>query len=471
MKPDGTGSVTECQFGLSVPGGRIWRACAVERITGAPLLVMATTIIGSKIVRGVGNGGKMIFGMRHAKKVRLGIRAQLLASQTLGQIMPIAAIPFLTRLLDPEEMGHYQIGLSIALVALPFAIFQADVFLPVARDAGEVRALVRRAWLTTLIVGSIAICVAALLPSGGGTESAITTCLLLAVMSLTSLTNALLIRKNDMAKLVHRNMLGGALVAITQTMFAMLHPTAISLGMGMLLGRALCQVLLRSAGSYVRHPNNVEVPKSFWRAFSGAGANALGTFASQMPMLLVAPVYGAAAAGYLGLGQRVVGAPTGLIGQGVNQIIVADASAIIRNGKTELWAGLRRQVVLLLTLSLAAAIAIAIIIPPLTPWIFGASWVPAGKYIQILALPMCLQLVAIPMVPLMAMLGMQRTMLTLQILRIIGIVGCILVGSRFLLGMPLTVTLISAVWTIAYFAAIGLAIAGIRKYDAQERRA
>jgi O-antigen/teichoic acid export membrane protein len=284
-------------------------------------------------------------------------------------------------------------------------------------------------------------------------------------------TNAVLIRKNDMLKLVHRNMLGGALVAIFQTIFAVLHPTAISLGMGMLIGRELCQALSRSAMSYSPHPNSAEVPKDFWRALGGSGANALGTFASQMPMLLVAPVYGAAAAGYLGLGQRVVGAPTGLIGQGVNQIIVADASAIIRNGEAKLWAGLRRQVVLLIIVSLAAAMAIGVIIPPLTPWIFGAPWAPAGKYIQILALPMCLQLVAVPMVPLMAMLGMQRTMLALQIFRILCIVGCIFAAAKLALGMSLTVTLISIVWTMAYFATIGSAIAGIKKYDRQERRA
>jgi O-antigen/teichoic acid export membrane protein len=414
---------------------------------------------------------KVILRLRRVIEIRFGIRAQLMVSQALGQIIPIAAIPFLTRLLNPKEMGHYQIALSIALVALPFAVLQADVFVPVAHDEDEVRTLVRRAFLTTLIVGSIATSVAALLPSGGGLEAAVTTFLLLAVLSLTSVTNAVLIRKNDMSKLVQRNILGGALVAIIQTTFAMLYPSAISLGMGMLMGRALCQALLRSARSCAPHSNSADVPKDVWRVLSGAGANALGTFASQMPMLLVAPVYGAAAAGYLGLGQRVVGAPTGLIGQGVNQIIVADASAIIRSGEAKLWAGLRRQVVILISLSLAAAMAIAIIIPPLTPWIFGAPWAPAGRYMQILALPMCLQLVAIPMAPLMVMLGMQRAMLATQICRILCIVGCILAAAQFALGMPMTVTLISVVWSLAYVATIGLAIAGMRKYDRRKREA
>jgi O-antigen/teichoic acid export membrane protein len=413
---------------------------------------------------------EMMFRMRSQRKMRLGIRTQLLASQTVGQIIPIAAIPFLTRLLVPEEMGHYQIALSIALVALPFAIFQADVFVPVALDAKEVRTLLRRASLTTLIVSAIATSIAALLPSGGGLESAVTTFLLVTVLALTALTNAVLIRKNDMPKLVHRNMLGGALVAITQTAFAAVHPTAISLGAGMLAGRALCQTLLRSKATYAPHPNGADVPKDFWTALSGAGANALGTFASQMPMLLVAPVYGAAAAGYLGLGQRVVGAPTGLIGQGVNQIIVTDASAIIRSGKAKLWTGLRRPVTLLVCLALTAALAIAVIVPPITPWVFGAAWAPAGKYMQILSLPMCLQLVAVPLVPLMAMLGMQRIMLTLQIFRIMGIVGCILAARKFSLGLPLTVALISIIWTIAYVATTGLTITHMQKFDAKQQR-
>lgn len=413
---------------------------------------------------------KFISGLRRGQVMRLGIRAQVLVSQALGQIIPIAAIPFLTRLLNPQQMGHYQIALSIALVALPFAVFQADIFVPIAHDVDEVRALVRRALLTTLIVGSIATSVAALLPNGGGLEAAVTTAVLLATLTIISVSNAVLIRKNDMNRLVHRNMLGGAFVAIFQTMFAIIHPTAISLGFGMLLGRVLCQILLRSKIGCESHSDIANVPKGFWRVLSGAGANALGTFASQMPMLLVAPVYGAASAGYLGLGQRVVGAPTGLIGQGVNQVIVADASAIIRSGEAKLWSGLRRQIVMLISLSLAAAIAIAIIIPPLTPWIFGAAWAPAGKYMQILALPMCLQLVAIPMAPLMVMLGMQRAMLAIQICRILFIVGCILAAAQFAFGMPMTVTLISVVWSLAYVATIGLTIAGIRKYDRQEKK-
>lgn len=399
------------------------------------------------------------------KKIRLGIRAQLLASQAFGQIAPIAVIPLLTRLLTPEQMGHYQVALSIALVAIPFAIFQADVFVPVARDADEVGKLERRALLATLIVGSIAALATTLLMSGGGTESAITTFLLLATMSLMSVSNATLIRKDDMHKLVQRNMLGGTLVAASQMACALLHPTAISLGIGMLLGRVLSQAILRSTRDCAPHPNSNNVPQGFWRVMSGAGGNALGTFASQMPMLVVAPVYGAAAAGHLGLGQRVVGAPAGLIGQGINQIIVADASAIMRSGEPKLWSGLRRHLILLISLSLVAAATISLIVPPITPWLFGNAWEPAGKYIQILALPMCLQLVAVPLSPLMSMLGMQRVMLALQFFRVLGILACILIGFKFSLGMPMTITLISAIWAAAYFATISLAIVAIRKYD------
>lgn len=401
------------------------------------------------------------------KNFRLGIRAQLLASQVFGQLMPIAVIPLLTRLLNPEQMGHYQIALSIALVAIPFAIFQADVFVPVARDAGEVRILERRALLATLAVGSIAAIAATVLTSSGSVESASTTFLLLAAMSLTSVANATLIRKEDLTKLVQRNMLGGTLVATIQAGCAILHPTAVSLAAGMLLGRVLCQVLLRSTRDYAPHLDGGDVPRGFWRIISGAGSNALGTFASQMPMLVVAPAYGAVAAGQLGLGQRVVGAPTGLIGQGVTQIIVADASAIIRSGEPKLWAGLRRPLILLISLSLVSAAAIAIIVPPITPWLFGAAWGPTGKYIQILALPMCLQLVAVPMVPLMAMLGMQRIMLTIQVFRALGILGCILIGFKLSLGMSITISLMSAVWVLAYVVTIGLTIAAMRKNDVQ----
>lgn len=411
--------------------------------------------------------GKFIAKVRGEGRASLNIRVQLLMSQVLGQAILIATIPILTRLLDPEAMGHYQIALSIALVSLPFAVFQADVLISVARDSNEVGSLLRRAFRTTLIVGSVATVTAALLPSGGGTESAIATTLLLSVMSLTVLTNAVLIRKNDMAKLVSRNLLGGALVAIAQTVFAMLHPTAISLGLGMLVGRAVSQAVLRSGKSYTSHSNGGVVPKGFWESFSGAGANTLGTFASQMPMLLVAPIYGPVAAGFLGLGQRVVGAPTGLIGQAVNQIIVADASTIIRSGEARLWTGLRSQILTLMIFALAAALIIATVMPRLTPMIFGAPWAPAGIYIQILALPMCLQLVAIPMAPLMAMLGMQRTMLIVQLLRILSIAGCILAAGLLSLDMPLTITLISIAWSLAYFSTIGLAITGIRRYDAK----
>lgn len=413
----------------------------------------------------------MISRIRRSIRGELGIRAQLLGSQISGQVMLIAAIPLLTRLLDPAEMGHYQIALSIALIALPFAIFQTDVFLSVARSDTEVTALVRRAIISTSIVAIVAASVSFGTSNGAGLELGITTFLLTAAMSVTAVANSLLIRKRDIPKLIKRNIFGGALVAVTQMIFTVLHPTAISLGLGMVVGRALSQVLWKSTMNFEPELDSVQGSQSFWRSVIGSSSNALGTFASQMPMLLVAPLYGPAAAGYLGLGQRVVGAPTGLLGQGINQIVVADASAIIRSGKAELWPAVRRPMIFLTFAALASALALAILAPPLTPWIFGAAWAPAGQYIQILALPMCLQLIAIPMVPLMAMLGKQRELLSLQILRIFCITICALTGAVFSFEMPATVTLISVVWTVAYCATIGLAVVAMRNYDLQASKA
>lgn len=394
-------------------------------------------------------------------------RRYLLISQVFGQLAPIVVLPLLTRILNPEQMGLYQVAFSISIIALPFALLQSDVLVPIARNIEQVRRLRRLTIAATLLVSSMSALGAFFLVSQGSHETALTTALLVVALSVTSFSSATLIRTGDSKSLIRRNLFGGGLVASFQVIAALFHPTALALGIGMILGRLTCITLVRSHRAFEPHSSDVTGAYGFWKILSGASANALGAFGSQMPMLIVAPIFGAAAAGHLGLGQRVVGGPVGLVGQGVNQIFTADSASILRSREAFLWPKLRRPLGLLMLTALLAALALGTIVPPITPWIFGASWAPAGKYIQILALPMCLQLVAIPMVPLLAMLGLQSLVFALQIFRVLGIAACAIIGIRLSWSMLTTVMLISIIWTLAYCLTIWVAIRAIHNYDAK----
>jgi O-antigen/teichoic acid export membrane protein len=121
----------------------------------------------------------------------------------------------------------------------------------------------------------------------------------------------------------------------------------------------------------------------------------LSASSAQMPIFLLATIFGPAAAGTFLLAQRVLLMPLSVIGSAVTDVYKTDASRLYAQSGT--CAALTRKALAALgALAVVPAVVLLLWSPALFATIFGEEWRPAGVLCQILAIPALLRLVATP---------------------------------------------------------------------------
>lgn len=125
--------------------------------------------------------------------------------------------------------------------------------------------------------------------------------------------------------------------------------------------------LLKSGRAFIKFPL-FETP-SAWIDLLGL----------SLPLPMVATLHGATAAGWFGLARMVVGIPNSQIGSAVADVFQMElANALLSNdysrARTLFYMLLRKLAVL----GLLPLIAVILLAPSLVPWIFGSEWREAG---------------------------------------------------------------------------------------------
>jgi O-antigen/teichoic acid export membrane protein len=152
--------------------------------------------------------------------------------------------------------------------------------------------------------------------------------------------------------------------------------------------------------------------------------NALGL---QLPTLLFVALYGPSVAGWMALGQRVVGVPMRVVGQALAQVYLGEAARIIREEPARLPVLFNR---LARRLAWAGAIPIAAIGlagPTVFPWFFGEEWREAGWYVLLLAPTVWAQFVVSPLSQTVVLAERQGAQLAVDVLRTVAVVAGVIV--------------------------------------------
>jgi O-antigen/teichoic acid export membrane protein len=195
--------------------------------------------------------------------------------------------------------------------------------------------------------------------------------------------------------------------------------------------------------------------REHWHYPVYAGSSSLLQSASTMlPQVLVAMLYGPAAAGLFGLGQRITAVPVRMLGEAgsyafLGEIAQAEGPALYRM--------FNRTTVRFLGLGLLGMSPLLLAGPTLFAFVFGEPWRQTGAIVQLLVPLHLARFVVVPVSQTLNVLGHQRLALAASVL-----IGTAL-GTAFALAawleLPLlpAVLLYSAASTLAFLFYLGAA--------------
>jgi O-antigen/teichoic acid export membrane protein len=354
----------------------------------------------------------------------------LLSGTAIAQLIPLLATPVLTRIYTPEQFGALAILLAVAnpLSLLVCGRYDLTVVLP--RDDERANVLARLALLLAMVVSLL---LGGLLwsfrePLSGlmGGEVALTPVLLapllFLLMGFFQPLNNWLIRKQAFRAMSVNKMVqttGITLVSLGLGWWAFEH--------GLMVGYVAGWALYVAFGAMqVRWKGFRFMPLQFaamreaamaYRSFPlyNALPAVMNTATLSIPVFLLTRVFDEQVTGQFNLCRQTIFLPVTFFATSFMQVYMQRASSTVAAGEAVL-PSLRRSVQLLGGLALALVLVLLTAGPFLFGLVFGAQWTEAGTYARILALPIALQFVVVPLTPLLPALGHIRAYSIWQVL-------------------------------------------------------
>jgi O-antigen/teichoic acid export membrane protein len=354
----------------------------------------------------------------------------LLSGTAIAQLIPLLATPVLTRIYTPEQFGALAILLAVAnpLSLLVCGRYDLTVVLP--RDDERANVLARLALLLAMVVSLL---LGGLLwsfrePLSGlmGGEVALTPVLLapllFLLMGFFQPLNNWLIRKQAFRAMSVNKMVqttGITLVSLGLGWWAFEHGLMVGYVAGWALYVAFGAMQVRWKGFRFRPLQFAAMREAAMAYRSFPLYNALpavmNTATLSIPVFLLTRVFDEQVTGQFNLCRQTIFLPVTFFATSFMQVYMQRASSTVAEGGAVL-PSLRRSVQLLGGLALALVLVLLTAGPFLFGLVFGAQWTEAGTYARILALPIALQFVVVPLTPLLPALGHIRAYSIWQVL-------------------------------------------------------
>jgi O-antigen/teichoic acid export membrane protein len=354
----------------------------------------------------------------------------LLSGTAIAQLIPLLATPVLTRIYTPEQFGALAILLAVAnpLSLLVCGRYDLTVVLP--RDDERANVLARLALLLAMVVSLL---LGGLLwsfrePLSGlmGGEVALTPVLLapllFLLMGFFQPLNNWLIRKQAFRAMSVNKMVqttGITLVSLGLGWWAFEHGLMVGYVAGWALYVAFGAMQVRWKGFRFRPLQFAAMREAAMAYRSFPLYNALpavmNTATLSIPVFLLTRVFDEQVTGQFNLCRQTIFLPVTFFATSFMQVYMQRASSTVAAGEAVL-PSLRRSVQLLGGLALALVLVLLTAGPFLFGLVFGAQWTEAGTYARILALPIALQFVVVPLTPLLPALGHIRAYSIWQVL-------------------------------------------------------
>jgi O-antigen/teichoic acid export membrane protein len=385
----------------------------------------------------------------------------VLSGTAVFQIVLLASSPILSRLYDPDDFGVLSVfsSLMTLLLVVSSLRYEQAVALPSspARAANITAVSALAVAVTTAIASGVLLALGSRLGDVSDTPKLTDVMWIFPLALAGAATQQLLIyvavRRGAFRSVSMNRAVQGIVMVGVQIALGVAGAGAGGLVGGFVAGLVIAAVLLvwwdRGLVSRWRTEVSWSAMRSEARRYRrfpqfGVWSGLFNRGALDLPNLLFAAIYGPAVAGYFLLSQRVVAAPTQLIGQSVGHVYFNEAAVAARERRDELPSLYRRVVRRLMAVGVAPAIGLAVLGPWVFALVFGSDWREAGVYAALMAPLFLAQLAITPLTSTFAIAERQDLQFIRDLIRLVFVVAVFVAGWRFDL---------SARWTVAGYSA------------------
>lgn len=400
------------------------------------------------------------------------MRRATVAGQIVGQLSLVAVVPILTRIVDIDQMGYYQLAFALALILQPLATVRVEFAIPGAHSR-EVQRLLRlgRVWACLALLLPLTLAIALWLVGSSSMATALAAMgFILLAYGVTAIENAELVRRSLFGILGWRHAFSGLIAALLQIVFALAFPSALALALALVLGRLLVIVVIRapkelSADSTTESALPLGQRYTSDRMMFAVTSGIVANSATQSLVVLAFVFYGSEGAALVGIAQRVAAVPITLLGQSLSQVMLADAAVVVRRRVPGLAALVESRFRRLAILALGTSLLLGVGGPVLAGPILGDAWSDVGLLIALLAVPLGFHLVAVVPSPLFTLLHSERLSVLIQVGRLLSISAAMSAATYLDYSMFAAIGSAGAAWALGTCVFLLIVLRIVRLWD------
>lgn len=401
------------------------------------------------------------------------------SATAIAQAIAILAAPVLTRLYTPDDFGVLGVYAAILGIVSVVASLRYEQAIPLPRRPGIAACVLV---LSLSVVIAVTLVSAAVVFAFGPDIAAWTRIpshshilyLVPVGVLLAGAYQALnnwAVRQRSFRKIARTTLLQGGSSTATQLALGVLGSGPTGLVAGQILGRSagistLARLVLADPSRPLRRVSMRGVAlvarryRRFPRLFTwSALLNSVGLMG---PAILLAGFYGAAVVGWFGLVQRMLGAPTTLLGRSVTNVYFSESARLARDAPGELTALFGRVLRKLVLIGSLTIIPAGLVSPFVFPFVFGAEWATAGRYALILSPMLLMQFLSSPFGVTLAVLERQDLAILREVIRIVLLGSALVITGMSESSAEQAVVALSIAGTAAYLAHLYISWVAIR---------
>jgi O-antigen/teichoic acid export membrane protein len=370
--------------------------------------------------------------------------AVLMSGTVMAQVIVFACAPILTRIYLPSQFGEFATFTALIAIFGGFVTGQYEMAIVLPKVDSRARDIFYLGLIIAIVLSSVAFVAIVGIRSitllrGTVASSALIYLvpLSLFLVGLVNLGTYWNIRTKSFAGVSSANVVQSTSTSLIQIALGLSGWGVWGLAAGFISGQiSSIAVLLSRFFAKLRITSHLRIfavaqrYKGFPQYMLVAGL--VSRITANLPLLVFSWYFPSDVTGRFALSQRVIQTPVAIIGVSVSNVFLQRASVLGKIDPVLLRRDAARMVISLLALGAVPTMILILAAPMLFAFIFGVNWVEAGRYTQLLAFYLWLQLAFSPLSIVFSALERQRLYQTWEWLRLLLCTVGLFVGASTL---------------------------------------